>query len=129
MLNELLPTGYIAEDTTGTPLAELAEANIPEGRPILVWATICMLPTYPNKGWYLTDDSGKPTGEWYDWPANEHCLVMIGYDAEYYYFNDPYAWGIGTKYSRSLVEQRWEEMGKYSVVVHENTSENKTRSS
>ena len=117
MLNELLPVGYTAVDTSGIPLSELAETYIPQGRPVLVWATICMIDSYPSLGWYLTDDAGKPTDEWYEWPANEHCLVLIGYDQDFYYFNDPYAWGTGTKYSRPLVEQRWEEIGQYSIVV------------
>ena len=117
MMNDLLPKNWMAVDTTGTPIAELAETYIPQGRPVLIWATISMVQSFPHMGWYLTDTKGQPTDEWYDWLANEHCLVLIGYDEEYYYFNDPYAYGTGTRYSRELVETRCEEMDRYSAVV------------
>ena len=117
MMNNLLPRGYVAVDTTGTELSELAETYIPQGRPVLVWATIAMLQSFPHMGWYLMDEHGKPTDEWYDWLANEHCLVLIGYDEDYYYFNDPYAWRTGTRYGREIVEKRYAEMDQYSAVV------------
>ena len=69
MMNNLLPRGYVAVDTTGTELSELAETYIPQGRPVLVWATIAMLQSFPHMGWYLMDEHGKPTDEWYDWLA------------------------------------------------------------
>ena len=83
MMNDLLPEEYMAVDTTGTPIAELAETYIPQGKPVLIWSTIAMYHAFPHMGWYLTDSHGKPTDEWYDWLANEHCLVLIGYDADY----------------------------------------------
>lgn len=120
MMNELLPAGYTAEETTGTSVAELAETYIPQGQPVLLWATIAMIDSYPHGGWYLLGDDGKPTDEWYEWRASEHCLVLIGYDAEYYYFNDPYSWNGCTKFSRELVEKRHAEIGGYSAVVQKN---------
>lgn len=120
MMNDLLPDDYMAVETTGTPLSELAETYIPQGRPVLVWATIGMCKSSPYLGWYLSDEHCLPTDEWYDWLVNEHCLVLVGYDADYYYFNDPYAWGTGTRYGRELVEMRYEEMSRYSAVVLDN---------
>ena len=120
MMNQLLPDDYMAVEMTGTPLAELAETYIPQGRPVLVWATIGMCKSSEYRGWYISDEHCLPTDEWYDWLVNEHCLVLIGYDENYYYFNDPYAWGTGTRYGRELVETRYEEMSRYSAVVVEN---------
>ena len=117
MMNELLPDGYTAVETSGTPVAKLAETYIPHHQPVLLWVTIAMIDSYPHGGWYLTDKDGNPTDEWYEWLASEHCAVLIGYDDEYYYFNDPYSWQGCTKYRRDLVERRYEEIGGYSAVV------------
>lgn len=117
MMNELLPDGYCAVDTTGTPLTELAETYLPQGTPVLVWASINMYNLSPYRGWYLEDKNGNPTEEWYDWLVNEHCLVLIGYDADYYYFNDPYKYSAPVAYSREIVEDRNTTVGEYSAVV------------
>ena len=123
MMNELLPEGYTAAETSGTPVAELAETYIPQGTPVLLWATIAMIDSYPHGGWYLADENGEPTDEWYEWLASEHCLVLIGYDEDYYYFNDPYAWSGCTKFRRERVEMRHEEIGGYSAVVLKDAAE------
>lgn len=117
MMNALLPEDKIAKDITGMELSEIAETYLPRNMPVLVWATISMLETYPNIGWYLLDENGEPTDEWYDWKANEHCLVLIGYDRDYYYFNDPYEGRGVVYYRRELVETRFEEIGSCAVVV------------
>ncbi len=117
MMNKLLPEGKIAKDVSGNDLQTLAEVYLPRNMPVLVWATISMLENYPNIGWYLYDEDGNPTDEWYDWQANEHCLVLVGYDSEYYYLNDPYGNRGLVKYDRELVETRYNSIGQYAVVV------------
>lgn len=119
MLNKLLPEGKTAVNITGMELSQITETYIPREKPVLVWATIAMLESYPNIGWYLLDENGEPTGEWYDWLANEHCLVLVGYDSENYYFNDPYNSRGLIGYDRKLVETRYAEIGKCAVVVIE----------
>ena len=121
MMNDILPDEYVAIDTTGTPIRELAETYLPQGKPVLIWATIGMWHAFPYGGWFIMDEHGHPSDEWYDWLVYEHCLVLIGYDEDYYYFNDPYDWNASpcTKYSRELVEERCEEMDRYSAVVIE----------
>ncbi len=117
MMNKLLPDGKIARDVTGTELQTLAETYLPRNMPVLVWATINMLEHYSNIGWYLYDEDGNPTDEWYGWQANEHCLVLVGYDSKYYYFNDPYGNKGLVSYSRELVEKRFTSIGQYAAVV------------
>ncbi len=117
MMNELLPASLEAKNVSGTELQTLAETYLPQGKPVLVWATISMLEHYPSIGWYLLDEEGDPTDEWYAWPANEHCLVLVGYDSTHYYFNDPYGGRGLVSYSRELVESRYNSLGQYSVVV------------
>ena len=61
--------------------------------------------------WKLLD-----TGETFTWISNEHCMLLVGYDEDSYYFNDPYA-GKLVKYEKETVEQRYSELGKQSISV------------
>ncbi|MBR3629127.1 MAG: C39 family peptidase [Oscillospiraceae bacterium] len=117
MMNQLLPEGYEAVDMTGADLQEMAETFIPEGTPVIMWATISMLNEFPWRSWYLLDENGEPTDDFYNWMALEHCLVLIGYDEENYYFNDPYRYGTPTSYKKSVVDERYTTMGRYCVIV------------
>ncbi len=117
MMNKLLPEGKQAEDVSKTELRTLAETYLPRNMPVLVWATIHMMESYPTVGWYVLDENGDPTDEWYEWQANEHCMVLVGYDSDCYYFNDPYGSRGLVAYERALAEQRYAEIGSYAVVV------------
>lgn len=119
MLNKLLPEDCVAYETTGTELATLASVYIPQGKPVLVWETISMLEHFDWGGWYLLDEDGNPTDEWYDWQANEHCMVLVGYDESSYYFNDPYGSHGFIAYDKWLAEERFNSMGQYSIVVEQ----------
>ena len=119
MLNHLLPKNYQAVDTTGTDLQELAEKYLPQGTPVLVWATIYMRQSFPNVSWYLYKQYGYPTDKKFQWLANEHCMVLVGYDETYYYFNDPYESNGLISFKRETTEKRYEEIGCYSLIVQE----------
>lgn len=103
------PDGFV-RNTTGKDLPELCETYVRMGIPVLIWASIHMLPTYPGNEWRLKD------GSRFTWTANEHCLVLVGYDHEKYYFNDPYT-GDVTGYEKLLCEARYVELGSQSLVV------------
>ncbi len=97
-------------ETTGMTLADLCSAYIDRGTPVLVWATINMIPMIRTNSWTV------PDGTRFTWPGNEHCLVLVGYDEDRYYFNDPYA-GALVSYSRSVSEERFTTLGSQSVVL------------
>lgn len=119
MLNHLLPDSYRAVDISGTELQELAETYLPQGTPVLVWATIGMWNASPTSSWYLYNSRGYATDHQFQWLANEHCMVLIGYDTDYYYFQDPYESNGTMKFRKDISEKRYEEIGSYSVVVTE----------
>lgn len=98
------------KNTTGSELDRLCSEYIDNGIPVIMWATVNMLEVNPKNTWYLSD------GSRFTWPGNEHCLVLKGYDADYYYFNDPYA-GKTVKYKKKTVEDRYSALGKQSLVV------------
>ncbi|MDE6729312.1 MAG: C39 family peptidase [Oscillospiraceae bacterium] len=125
MLNHLLPKQYRAVDTSGTDLQELAQTYLPQGMPVLVWATIGMWNPSPTTIWYLYNSRGYATDHQFQWLANEHCMVLIGYDADYYYFQDPYESNGTMKFRKDISEKRHEEIGSYSVVVMEKSEQSK----
>ena len=98
------------QNTTGTSLTQLCGDYIDKDIPVMVWATIAMIEVEPRASWYLRD------GTLFTWLGNEHCLVLTGYDSSYYYFNDPYK-GTAVKYAGARVEDRFEKLGKQSLVV------------
>lgn len=111
-LQSALPSGRQAVDVSGQSLPELCRRYIAAGRPVLVWATMGMKPMYAGDSWTVASNGKKFT-----WPAREHCLVLTGYDADNYYFNDPDG-GVGpVAYARDVCEARFYELGRQAIVV------------
>ena len=110
---------YKAVEISGKSLEYLSGKYVAQGQPIMIWATINMLPSFKTTTWRVnyTDENAKyKLGSYYTWIAREHCLVMTGYDNYYYYFNDPWT-NARTRYSKSLVNTRYNELGKQAVVM------------
>lgn len=106
---------YEITDLGGMELDEICAEYIDNEIPVLVWASINMKPTFYKlaNSWIIEN-----TGEHYLWKSNEHCLVLVGYDEENYYFNDPLV-KKNTAYIKPLVERRYGEMGMQAVAVTE----------
>ena len=110
---------YKAVEISGKSLEYLSGKYVAQGQPIMIWATINMLPSFKTTTWRVnyTDENAKyKLGSYYTWIAREHCLVMTGYDNYYYYFNDPWT-NARTRYSKSVVNSRYAELGKQAVVM------------
>ena len=104
---------YDAAYLTGFSLSDLCLMYIDSGEPVLIWATIGMESTDKKTPvtWTISD-----TGEKFTWRPNEHCLLLVGYDEEYYYFTDPLV-GQAVPYERKITEQRYEEFGRQAVTM------------
>lgn len=109
-VKKIVGSRLTVENKTGYTLPMLCKDYIDKGIPCVVWGSIGMLATYKSASWTLED------GSTYYFPANEHCMVLIGYSDTHYYFSDPYR-GAHVKYSRSISEQRYEELGRQALVV------------
>ena len=110
---------YKAVEISGKSLEYLSGKYVAQGQPIMVWATINMSPSFKTTTWRVnyTDENAKyKLGSYYTWTAGEHCLLLTGYDKDYYYFNDPWT-NARTRYSKSLVNTRYNELGKQAVVM------------
>ena len=110
-IRKFLPAGFALKNTTGTSLAVLCRDYIDRGIPVMVWATMYMKAPTQGQQWILEE-----TGEMFQWIGGEHCLVLTGYDDQYYYFNDPLAGQV--RYAKSVVNTRFSELGSQSLVVY-----------
>lgn len=87
---------------------------IDSGKPVCVWTTQDLRPIEYRTGWYILRD-GVYTDEYFRWPGNEHCVVLIGYDADIVTVHDPMK-GI-VRYDRGLFFQRFYELGGYALFL------------
>lgn len=89
---------------------------IDKGIPVCIWGTIGMLEVTDSGGWYVKDGD-EYTDEYYQWPGNEHCMVLISYDDEYVTVCDPLS-GV-CDYERELFFERYDDVGRHAVVIKE----------
>ena len=94
---------------TGTSFYDLLD-YINNGIPVIVWATTNMNNSYYSTTWDL------PDGE-FTWKANEHCLVLTGYDYDNGLISvaDPLVGN--TQYDINVFADRYEQMGCQAVIV------------
>lgn len=111
-MQELMGESYAVLDVTGTSLDELCSAYLARQQPVLVWASINMVPIENGAEWRLSG-----TQETFTWPANEHCMVLTGYNADYYFLNDPYKGNGEIEIDRDSLEDRYQDMQQRAVVV------------
>lgn len=98
-----------AHNISGNELSDLTK-YLYDGYPVIIWATINMSKSYPGSKWYLE------TGV-YQWKANLHCLVLVGFTEDKYILADPLKKGL-TYYDKDLVETRYNELGNQAVVIY-----------
>ena len=96
----------------GESVEDLCTNYVKNGDPVIFWGTMYMnAPSVPGWCWniYGTDDT-------YYWVDPMHCLLLVGYDRDNYYFNDPTA-GKSVAYSKSDVEAAYEGLYRQAVIV------------
>lgn len=93
-------------------LSDLCSTYIKDGIPVIIWGTIDMATPQNSTVFYI-----EGTGERFTWIYPFHCLVLVGYDANNYYFNDPMA-GKSVAYSKSQVETAYKALGNQAIVVY-----------
>lgn len=103
------------KNTTGSNIETLVTKYIENQTPVILWVTIDMKQPCEGMKYYLED------GSLYTWTAHEHCTVLCGYDQNFYYLMDPLKGGEIIAHPKDLVEQRYNELGKYSLVITPST--------
>ena len=89
----------------------LCSEYIDKNRPVLIWATMGMKQSKNGRSWKFEN------GETFTWIASEHCLVLVGYNDEYYFLNDPQS-GSTVAYQKDVVEKRFKELGFQAVYIY-----------
>lgn len=101
----------VAEEINGKSLAELCKEYIDNGKPLLIWATMGMREPKEGRSWRLEN------GTDFTWISGEHCLVLVGYNEDYYFFNDPQS-GSTAAYLKDISEKRFAELGTRAVYIY-----------
>lgn len=105
---------YKIINETGTSMENLLKDYIDKGMPVIFWACINMREPVTGPEWKLLE-----TGDTFTWISNEHCMLLVGYDEEGYYFNDPYENNGVIRYDKELVEDRHRAQRSMAVGVKE----------
>lgn len=93
-------------------LESICKLYIDEGIPVAVWVTLNMDEIDRIVQWQAQDGSQS-----YLYPANEHCMVLCGYDGESCYFNDPYGSRGLTAYPKDDCVLSYNSLGMQAVAV------------
>lgn len=92
------------------PLEKLCHDWLDKGIPLVFWATIHMNPPHEFTRWHT------PEGKEIVWISPMHCLVLIGYDDEGYYFNDPTD-GERVYFPKAAVEAGYDAQGRQALAI------------
>lgn len=110
-MNQLIGDDWRAVNVSDSELDYLEENYLNRGTPVIIWATINM--SEPQKGDSWTLQNGKT----FEWISGEHCLVLVGADEKYYYFNDPNHEDEVIGYDKKVVKERYEQLGKQAIII------------
>lgn len=105
--------GYCAEPMYGKSEEEILQF-IDKGIPVCIWSSIGNCEIEYRRGWYLIRD-GEYTDEYFEWPSNEHVLVLTGYDEKNVFVCDPQK-GEYT-YPRKSFFRHYDQVGCYSLII------------
>lgn len=65
---------------------------------------------------YVDENARYKKGDTESWMQNEHCMVLVGFDEENYYFCDSVS-GKLTAYEKEVSEERYSQVGMQAIVV------------
>lgn len=102
---------YCVQELYNVPIQELCEKYIQNDIPVILWASINMKTLKNTKTWFDLD-----TKELITWKSPEHCLLLTGYDQEFYYFNDPMR-GQNIPYQKESVHKAYRELYSQAIVI------------
>lgn len=103
---------YDIVNETGARIEDLISRYIDNDMPVVFWACINMREPIQGPCWKLYE-----TGEEFTWISNEHCMLLVGYDNENYYFNDPYENNGVIAYPKETVADRYQAQHAQAVGV------------
>ena len=103
----------------GKSLDYLCNKYIVNDQPVMVWATTQMNEPIDSTSWtidYVDENAKYKMGDTFTWQQNEHCLLLVGFDEDNYYFNDSCAGDVSV-FPKELSQKRYEQLGTQAIVV------------
>lgn len=113
LINRILPGR--AKDLSGQSFSALLQA-LNTGTPVMVWTT--------------SNFKAEPASQWMTWNSPdgpihatmwEHAVLLVGYDVEHLYINDPLDGAQAKQVDRSSFIAAWEQMGQQAVTIRSAT--------
>ena len=116
-LNKLISDNQLnfeIKNLNNVPIDTILKEYIDKDIPVIFWATINLKESYYSRIWTVPE-----TGEKYQWKAQEHCMLLVGYNNEKngLYFNDPFNNNGVILYDKALVEKRHEEQFSNAIAI------------
>lgn len=116
---ETQKTDKRAQALSNVKLDDICKNYIDNDIPAMVWVTTYMQEPYVKSTWivdYVDENSKVKIGDTVSWLQNEHCMVLVGYDEDNYYFNDSVAEKV-TVAKKAVAEERYSQVGKQAIVL------------
>ena len=92
-------------------LESLCDKYIKKDIPVIVWVTVGMQNTYERLNAVIDGINKK-----YTWISPNHCMLLVGFDSSYYYFNDPTT-GKVEKYGKEEAQNAFSGNGSQAVII------------
>ncbi|WP_438448030.1 C39 family peptidase [Gorillibacterium sp. sgz5001074] len=104
-----------ARNLTGQDFGAVEQA-VDRGQPVILWVT----------------EDFHPVSEWVEWRTTEgrvvravwniHAVLLVGYDEDAVYFNNPLTGDKGQKAERAAFIEAWEQLGRQALTYKEEHS-------
>lgn len=111
IITALQASGISCTNISGGSVDTLYD-HIRIGKPVVVWCRENAQDLTEGVTWQYPDGSGE-----YVELVGEHCAVLIGYDENYVYLNDP-AVGKGVKQDKEKFESNWYKLHSQALIIN-----------
>lgn len=103
--------GVPAQNISGCSIDTVFD-YIENGKPVIIWCKKNAGNLTEGVTWKYEDGSGS-----YTELVGEHCAVLIGYDGEYVYLNDPSA-GQNVKQPKAKFISNWHKLFSQAIIIN-----------
>ncbi|WP_205127028.1 C39 family peptidase [Paenibacillus ginsengarvi] len=90
---------------------EEVERAVADGRPVIIWTTEDFQPTEQWVSWVTS--SGKEVKATFQ----EHAVLLVGYDEEYVYINNPLNGQKAEQVAKAPFVEAWKQLGQQALTV------------
>lgn len=111
IVTALRNSGISCTDISGVSIDTIFN-YIQNGKPVIIWCRANAADLTEGDTWQYPDGSGQ-----FVELVGEHCAVLIGYDSDYVYLNDP-AVGKGVKQPKSKFISNWNKLYNQAIIIN-----------